>query len=309
MKKNWEKIEWLLFLMAVILVVLLSVLFMYFEGLMIGGGGNITTLALALLNQILPNLIASLIIVIFIYIFLKSKGIDSDEQYRDRLVNIIIDRIKTEISPQNIDSLVEKIASYKNEKFIRLEYSKEKFRFSEKLKVANSIWINGYSCAPLFREFKSEIERSLLNGTNIRLIITEPHSVAARMMEERDVHAERVVADINYVKSEIAVIRDALTKSKNKKLGHFDVKFIDWLPSCSMILYNPEEEDGEVKIKVYPPFYSTNHFNPIEMIIDKKSYRDQFDYFVAQYNRLWTKEVGQNQDVRTGQTRQPSAEE
>jgi hypothetical protein len=115
------------------------------------------------------------------------------------------------------------------------------------------------------------------------------------MMEERDIHAGRVVADIGYVNSEVNAIKGVLTRPQNEKSGHFDVKFIEWLPSCSMILYNPEEDDGEAKIKVYPPFYSTNHLNPIEMIVDKKSYPDQFAYFVEQYNRLWNKEIVKGQ--------------
>ena len=177
-------------------------------------------------------------------------------------------------------------------KFLRLEHSKEIFLFSEKLKIAKSIWINGYSCAQLFKEFKSEIERALINGTNFKIIITEPNSIATKMMEKRDVHAERVAVDINYVISEINAIKDVISiMAKNRSVGSIDVKFIDWLPSCSMIFYNPDEEDGEVKIKVYPPFYSTNHFNPIEMIIDKKNYQDQFAYFREQYNRLWNREI------------------
>lgn len=288
-KRSWEKVEWLLFVIAIILVLLLSAAFIYFENL-ITGGAKLSVLVLELLNQILPGLIGTLIVVIFIYIFLKSKGIDANEQFRDELVSTFINRIKTDISPKNIDSLVQKIASYKGARFLRLEHSKELFQLSEKIKTAKSVWINGYSCAQLFKEFKSEIERALINGTNFKIIITEPHSVAAKMMEERDVHPERVVVDINYVVSEINAIKGAISKTKNKKAGSIDVKFIDWLPSCSMIFYNPDEKDGEVKIKVYPPFYSTNHFNPIEMIIDRKNYQDQFDYFHEQYNRLWNRE-------------------
>ena len=177
--------------------------------------------------------------------------------------------------------------------FLRLEHSKEIFQFSEKLKMAKSIWINGYSCAQLFKEFKSEIERALINGTNFKIIITKPNSIATKMMEARDIHAERVVVDINYVVSEIKAIKDVISiMAKSKTVGSIDVKFIDWLPSCSMIFYNPDEEDGELKIKVYPPFYSTNHFNPIEIIIDNKNHQDQFNYFREQYNRLWNREPG-----------------
>ncbi|HET9911302.1 MAG TPA: hypothetical protein VFQ13_05385 [Anaerolineales bacterium] len=294
-KKSWEKIEWLLFIIAIILVLLLSALFVYFENI-ITGGAKPLVLVLKLLNQILPGLIGTLIVVIFIYIFLKSKGIDANEQFRGELVSDFINRAKTEISPKNIDSLVQKIASYKGARFLRLEHSKELFQFSEKLKTAKAIWINGYSCAQLFKEFRSEMERALIKGTDFKIIITEPHSVAAKMMEERDVHPGRVVVDINYVVSEINAIKGAISKTKNKKTGSIDVKFIDWLPSCSMIFYNPDEEDGEVKIKVYPPCYSTNHFNPIEMLIDRKNYQDQFAYFHEQYNRLWNREINKSRN-------------
>jgi len=287
-KKNWEKIEWLLFVIAIILVLLLSALFIYFENI-INSGAQFPVLVL--INQVLPGLIATLIVVIFIYIFLKSRGIDANEQFREELVKTLIDRIKIDISPKNIDSLVQKIASYKGSRFLRLEHSKELFQLSEKLKVAKSVWINGYSCAQLFKEFKGEMERALINGTDFKIIITEPNSTATRMMEERDVNAARVVADINYVLSEINAIKNTLAQAKNRHAGSLDVKLIDWLPSCSMILFNPDEEDGEVKIKVYPPFYSTNHFNPIEMIIDRKNFPDQFAYFHEQYHRLWTRET------------------
>jgi hypothetical protein len=295
-KKSWEKIEWLLFIIAIILVLLLSALFIYLENIIIGGA-KLPILVLELLNQILPGLIGTLIIVIFIYIFLKSRGIDANEQFRDEIASTFINKIRTDISPKNIDSLVQKIASYKGAGFLRLEHSKELFQFSEKLKTAKSIWINGYSCAQLFKEFRSEIKRALINGTNFKIIITEPYSVAAKKMEERDVHPERVVVDINYVVSEINAIRSEVSKTKNKKVGKIDVKFIDWLPSCSMIFYNPDEEDGEVKIKVYPPFYSTNHFNPIEMIVEKENFQDQFDYFHEQYDRLWNKEIKKTREA------------
>jgi hypothetical protein len=288
-KKSWEKIEWLLFIIAIILVLLLSALSIYLDSI-ISGGANIPILVLRLLNQIIPGLVGTLLVVIVIYIFLKSRGIDANEQFGDQIVGTLINRFRTDISPKNIDSLVQKIASYKGARFLRLEHSKELFQFSEKLKTAKSIWINGYSCAQLFKEFRSEIKHALVNGTNFKLIITDPYSSAAKKMEERDIHPERVAVDINYVVSEINAIRSEVSKTKNKKTGKIDVKFIDWLPSCSMIFYNPDEEDGEVKIKVYPPFYSTNHMNPIEMIVDKKTYQDQFDYFHEQYDRLWNSE-------------------
>jgi hypothetical protein len=251
-------------------------------------------LLLELSNQVIPGLIGALLVVISVYIFLKSRGIDPNEQFREELVGTFLNRMKTEISPKNMDSLVQKIASYKGARFLHLEHSKELFQFSEKLKTARSIWINGYSCAELLREFKSEIERALIHGTDFKIIITDPNSTAAKMMEERHSHPESVVTDINYVVSQINAIKSAVSKAKHKKAGHIDVKFIDWIPSCSMILYNPDEEDGEVKIKVYPPFYSTKHYNPIEMIIERKNYEDQFAYFYEQYNRLWSREINES---------------
>ena len=290
-KKNWERIEWLLFLIAVILALLLSALFIYLENIIRGGE---KALVLSLVNQVIPDLIAALIVVIAIYIFLRSRGIDANEQFREELIAAFINKTRTAISPKNIDSLVQKVAAFKSPKFLRLEHSKEIFQFSEKLKKAKSIWINGYSCAELFKEFKSDIERALINGTNFKVIITKPNSVAAKMMEERDIHPERVVADINYVVSEINAIKQVISNTKKRNTGKIYLKFIEWLPSCSMIFFNPEAEDGEVKIRVYPPFYSTNHFNPLDVIIDRKEYPDQFAYFREQYIRLWNREKSES---------------
>ncbi len=80
-------------------------------------------------------------------------------------------------------------------------------------------------------------------------------------MERRDKNQElkRVQIDIKTAKKELDGIIAKLTKEGKYIDKSIEVKFTEWIPSCSMILVDPEKKDGELKVKVYPPFYSTGH--------------------------------------------------
>ena len=77
---------------------------------------------------------------------------------------------------------------------------------------------------------------------------------------------------------------------KEKKIGTIEIRGINWIPSCSLVIYNRTKLGGELKIKVYPLVIDI----PLPLIkshtiIYKKYESDLFEYYVNHFDNLWDK--------------------
>ena len=283
-KKN---IEWLFFLLAIVLIGFLSLLFIETEKFL---GIETKSHLLDLLLQVTPDLIAALIIFIFIYWFLTRKGIDSKNQIKEDIIEHITEGVKSNISAENIKRLAFELDSLNNTKILGSKDSREIFQFEAKLKTAKEIWMNGYSCRHFLGQNRQKIEEAIRRGTNFRLIIMNKNSKASEMMNERTVKKNLLNEDIETTLDLIKEINKN-TKNENKGKGTIEIRYTKWIPSCSMLIFNPNEKNGEIKVNVYPPFHSTSKsIDSVNFVLTKSRKNHLFEYYLDQFNRLWNRD-------------------
>lgn len=99
-------------------------------------------------------------------------------------------------------------------------------------------------------------------------------------------HHEELEADLIRTKKRIEQILKEI--GKNKHIGKIEIKGIDWIPSCALIITDRDKTNAEIRAKVYPLVLDTPlPFIKTHTIVYKRHEPDVAEYFINHFNVLW----------------------
>jgi hypothetical protein len=136
--------------------------------------------------------------------------------------------------------------------------------------------------------------RLLEKRLNIRLMICSPfHNPTVEMVAKRREKPPRTNArtesDIVAAITEIVYTVDETNRQKTDNFSTLEVKTIKYMPSALLYISDALEKDDEVGKAV--ALFSNFRGNLVDapmIVASKKDNREMFDYFVRDYERLWS---------------------
>ena len=270
MKDFYKKMNWLMVLLAVVSSLGLILIFLFINQ-------NPWQQGLTeLIENVIPDLVAVLIAVPIIYFLFRARGISPQEELKQGIVSEII-----------------KLNNYNNQ-FDSEETINSNFNLHEKLPDAQSLCFLALAGYNFLSEFRPKITEAVRKGCSIRIMIVNPWSKASEIIMDHQGQRE-LEADLKRTKARIEQINQELSSGKVK--GKFEVRYTNWIPSCSLVILNEKQLDGLMRLKIYPldidlPLTQLK----THTIFSRRINPSLFESFLCQFNTLWQKAVLWNKD-------------
>jgi hypothetical protein len=152
------------------------------------------------------------------------------------------------------------------------------------LEKASQIDAIGYSLRTLIHSRQHDIAKAIINGASVRLIVIDPDGKSIQVMEgikPTTGVAEDIRRSLNIAKKNI------LEESKQSIRGKFEIRVIDWIPSCSLLVLDATTENGWMEIGIFPPNYKKAVGHKLYIHLMKKKDKIHFDEYAVEFNELW----------------------
>lgn len=150
------------------------------------------------------------------------------------------------------------------------------------LKVSQ-IDVLGYSLRNFIHNNQQTLVEAVLNGASIRLIVIDPDGNAIKLVE--GIKPKTGLADD--VRRSLQISGNILEDSKASIRGKFEIRVIDWIPSCSLTILNPMNEDGWLEVGIFPPNYKRVAEKKAYIQFSKKENENWFTEYLNEFNDLW----------------------
>jgi hypothetical protein len=267
MNKNLEKVEWLKTVVAI--VSLLGLVLSYF---FIKNDTSTNDAFKSLLEQLVPEFIASLITVLVIYFVFIKKGISANEN----MIEEIVSRLNSNFPVKG--------------GFITHAESNALFNIKTEFGKAKQIDMLGYSFVGLISDHFSDLLGALKQGCNVRILIIKPKSSAESLIE-KNMNIKDMELDLQRVIERIVSIKKEINKTKGSiRYGNFEIRLMDWIPGSALLITDRNANNGKMKIKFYAIDVETDHINILTHMVLYAQYNpDMFNYFVFQFESMWSK--------------------
>lgn len=184
-------------------------------------------------------------------------------------------------SSESVRDIVNEIKSLDDisERFFHQKYDRNIIK--EKIETANSIFMLGINFSRTIDLFKEEFKIALSNGANIKIIMIEPESSAAKMAEFRNVDADYEKVN-NQLRLNIATLENLATQNLS---GVLELSLINYLPPYNIIAINPKSKNGSMAVRLLS-FRYRNDKRP-SFDLDARSNSYWFSFFVEQFEKIW----------------------
>lgn len=258
MKKFYKKINWL------IILIYIFASFILFSIYLLLPNTNISLF----FSSLIPNFVAVLIGFIVAYYFFKLLGMSQNDELKQDIRDIITENGKIKFETEgNINNI---------------------FSFQEHLKTAKTIDVISLSAYNLISEHRTELTSAIIRGCTIRVLIVQPNSVASNLGSNWQENKE-LDKDLERVKDRFKQIKNDINNNSKTK-GILEVKGINWIPSCALIIIDNKKTTATMRLKVYPLIIDLP-LNQIDthMIINKNNQTGLFENFANQFEELWNK--------------------
>lgn len=168
------------------------------------------------------------------------------------------------------------------------DQAREKFKIKESFQNAIRIDALGYNLMSLLNDTRDIIIERVNEGANIRILIIKSDSKASELISlnsSTNIFSHTVDATQSHIK----YINDALAISNNNKTkGSFDIKYINWVPSCTLIFAYYKHEKDLLKVSINTPYYKTpKPRGRLNLILTKENDYDWFEFYKEQFENLW----------------------
>jgi hypothetical protein len=154
----------------------------------------------------------------------------------------------------------------------------------ERFTGSKRVMITGGSLFRLANEYIGLFEQRAKEGCVFQFILVAPDSTAAALV------AEHIVYEIKDVATYSAHIQTAIKNLMTLKAqfpAQIEVRVVNYVPPFSMIICDPEKEHGSIRLELYTIAVPTRE-RP-HLYIRKRVERKWFDFFMLQFEQLWTK--------------------
>jgi hypothetical protein len=163
------------------------------------------------------------------------------------------------------------------------EFYGESITIKKELAEATHIDIMGYSLISFLLAYRESIVQAVLKGAKVRMIVINPDSKVIDIM--RDLSPSTSIR--SDIQRSIHSATYVANKSKTSLKGDILVRLVDWIPSCSLIITDPEKEIGIIRVGVYTPHYKSPSDNRVFMKLSQKKEKYWFDIYAEEFELLW----------------------
>ena len=159
----------------------------------------------------------------------------------------------------------------------------ESITIKKELAEATQIDIMGYSLISFLLAYSDAIIQAVLKGAKVRMIVINPKGKVIEVM--RDLSPKTGIQDD--IQRSLHSASSIQNKSRASLKGSVEVRLIDWIPSCSLIITDPEKENGLIRIGIFTPHYKSSSDKRAFMKLAPKREKYWFDIYAEQFELLW----------------------
>jgi hypothetical protein len=162
----------------------------------------------------------------------------------------------------------------------------ERIKLSERLKTARNFSILALSASRLLKDYKQEIVNSVMNGTNVRILLITPNGQAANLLRG---HIQEFGGSLENPLPQIELIGKTLNNVEQTSFGHFEARFVDWLPSCRLLHFDNGDGEGEMIVNMYSPAYKSPPYGTrLSLVLSPGMDIHWYRYFSNEFEKLWS---------------------
>lgn len=243
-----------------------------------------------------PEVIAALIGLVGIivgaiptYLFMREKGaaeVDKLKAETDR-TKAEAEKIRAEL--QRSASKEQDDKSSTDSRPLVLSTNDVRFNLEHWLRSAKTVDLLGYNLKSLLQVSRAPIADAVARGAVVRVVLVDFVAPLSETFREHSNRPHLLLAD--WVTS-LEHIRDVqqLLHEKPKVIGRFEVKVTNWIPSCSLIVVNANEDDGIAKIGVNSIVFRQPLANRLTFVLNRSDDPGVFDHFVQGFDLLWERD-------------------
>lgn len=153
--------------------------------------------------------------------------------------------------------------------------------FRELIESTHTLWLYGQSLLSLWPPHADLLLEKVNKGGELRILVFNPESARLPIV------AEQVRRSPESLKSDIL---KTLMECKDFShewtgIGRFEVRLTEGIPGYNMIICDPNQSNGELRVEFYGYHSNLNDRPHIELYASRNRY--WFDYYLGQYNELW----------------------
>lgn len=170
--------------------------------------------------------------------------------------------------------------------------AKQIFSFNLYLQQAKSVDFLGNNLTTILKgsQNRKDIARAVSQGATVRVLIVDMESEAGKLILGRIRKAYLVEQEWNSSYDYLAEIQGRIHDLGTEK-GSFEIKFLNWVPSCSVEIIRCKDGNNHSRVRVNPPSYSYHFSQRRTLLLDSVEHKEHYDYFASFFDHLWEKEA------------------
>jgi hypothetical protein len=151
------------------------------------------------------------------------------------------------------------------------------------LRDCSEVSLLGMSFSGVLRRSRGHLTELVRKGGKLRLMVVNPMSDACRLIMKNS----RVRDTESNIRNALDYAREIAKRTQDERRGSFEVRLLDWIPSCGMILADPKKESGHVRVTIYPPYLPSPTSDRVHFVLVKNRDKKWYDLYVKQFEQLW----------------------
>ena len=155
---------------------------------------------------------------------------------------------------------------------------------------AKSIELLGYNLKSLLQELREPLAKAIIRGASVRIILVDIESNATHEMFKQHSNRPHLLLPEWATGFEHIVDIQKMLQGAPKLNGKFEVKVTDWIPSCNLIIFNSDDDNGLIKVGIHTVTVRQPLTGRLSLILSKKDNSNAFEYFTKGFNMLWEKD-------------------
>lgn len=234
------------------------------------------------LVSVVIGFISFIIGIIPTYLFMRQKNVVEIEKLKAETdkIKAEAEKIRSELQPSQSLTIEQHSIRTNNKKDIVSRENLEELR--NPIENFRELLLVGINLRRLTISYHNTLFKQIKSGAMLKVILVNPDGLALQFLADR---------------STIHRTPDAMTKSICMTLhnladiyaeipqGRLEVRVLDYVPSYSMIIVNPKDAKGIIRVDTYPYKVSPEE-NP-GFFVNENVNHEWRKFFIEQFDKLW----------------------
>jgi len=151
-----------------------------------------------------------------------------------------------------------------------------------RLQSAKEIVIAGGSLSRIVNEYLGYFEHKLQEGCNLKFLLIQPGSEAAKLVAEYVVYE---VTDPLIYEGQIQNSLDTLYRLKQRYSNLVDIRTYQSVPPFGLLIIDPTKAHGSIQVELYT--YAIPTRDRPEFIVQSSREPYWYKFFLEQFNQMW----------------------